>query len=231
MKILNGMKRHLSSFSDFIPMKKFLIYSEFILILILMTALLFPEYFTLALTSSVIFLLGTILITSFILLFTKHEFTIIAFFAVLFVIAGSSIMSFFLELSLAKGSIHSLEIIFTLNAGLIVFIGTKLIKYQYDIVDVKSLLLLGWSFSILYISYVPVFGLGLSRASLGYGLVTSLIFGGIFSAATSLFYLRILSDENYSSTTGKKNDKDSSQSEVFEYPDAHYEKINKLRRD
>lgn len=86
-----------------------------------------------------------------------------------------------------------------------------------------------WSFSILFIAYVPIIGLDLSKESMGYGLVTSVIFGGFLSVVSSLLYLRLLRDEDTSEEKTKMDE--SAFSEEFDGSKNYYEKINKLRRD
>lgn len=215
--MLERLQENLYSMSDVIPLKNFLIYSEFSLILILLISLLFNEYFTNLITWLILVYLSILVLLSFVLLFTKLEFTFMAFIAGIFIISGSSIVAFFSELFLVTSSIHFLEVLFLINAVVIVFIGYKILKYQKTKVEKNSLLFMWWLFSILYIAYIPVLGLDLSRMSIGYGLLTSLLFGGFLSAASSLLYLK-----NYP-VYEKKNQ------EINLNSKEHYEKVNKLK--
>ncbi len=214
------LQENLYTMSDIIPLKNFLIFGEISLIFILLTSQLFKEYFKSPVIWLILIFLGLLFLFSFILLFTKHEFTFIAFIAGMFIIAGLSIVSFFLELFLVTLNIHILEGMFLINAVVIVFVGYKLLKYQFDKIDRISPLFMWWLFSILYIAYIPVLELDHSGISIGYGFATSLIFGGILSAVSSLLYLKHLSEDK---TNYKKM--------IYSNSKDHYEKVNKLQRN
>ncbi|MGM0404637.1 MAG: hypothetical protein ACQEQM_00665 [Thermoplasmatota archaeon] len=219
LKMFEELQGPLYSLSDTIPIRKFLIFSELCLILILLTSLLYQEYFTSPVIWLMMIYISLLILLSLILLFTKHKFTLIAFIAGLFIIAGSSIVSFFLELFLATLNIHILEGMFLINAVVIVFVGFKLLKYQYDKIDRISLLFMWWSFSILYVAYVPFLELNSSGISIGYGLVTSIIFGGILSAVSSLLYLKYLSEV------------DRDEKRIYLNSGDYYETVNRLKRN
>ena len=69
----------------------------------------------------------------------------------------------------------------------------------------------------------------MSLKSVGYGLVTSLLFGGFLSAASSLLYLKNLkADEMRKEKILQKNRRRNS---FLEDHTDDYEKINKLQRD
>jgi len=219
-KIFEELQENMYSLSDTIPIIRFLIFGEISLIFILLTSLLFKEYFINPVIWLILIFLGLLFLFSLILLFTKHEFTFIAFISGMFIIAGSSIVSFFLELFLVTLNIHILEIMFLINAFVIVFVGLKLLKYQFDKIDKISPLFMWWLFSILYIAYIPVLELNQSEIIIGYGFATSLIFGGILSAVSSLLYLKHLSEDK---TIDKKK--------IYSNSKDYYEKVNKLQRN
>ncbi|MFW5928780.1 MAG: hypothetical protein ACOCSL_06190 [Thermoplasmatota archaeon] len=161
-------------------------------------------------------------------MFARHELTFIAFIGGMFILAGSSVISLLLELSFSRLKIYPLEILFMLNAIFIVFIGIKLLNFQYKKIEKKSLLFLSWSFSILFIAFVLVSELNMTLDSFGYGLVTSLIFGGFLSFVSSILYLNRLHDEEIQ--RDKINNDMSKFFEDLEDSEEYYENINKLRR-
>ncbi len=232
MKILEqfqDIQNKLYCFSELIPIKSFLIFGELSLIFILLFSLLFHEYLNNLVVWLVVIFLGFLIILSFLLLFSKHNFTLIAFLAGMFLIAGLSIISFFIELTLVNLHIHMLEILFIVNAIFIFFIGFKLLTYQKSKIEKKGFLLMSWIYSILFIAYIPVSEIDMSLKSVGYGLVTSLLFGGFLSAASSLLYLKNLkADEMRKEKILQKNRRRNS---FLEDHTDDYEKINKLQRD
>jgi len=225
MTSLDDAEKLLYSLSDPISIRQFMVFGEFSLIFIFMTSLLFKEFFIDYILSATLMYLNIILIFSFILLFTKHRFTFIAFLSVIFIIAGTSILSFFLELSTVSLQIHPLEILFMINAVVIVFIGWKLLQLQYTKIQKNSILFSSWSLSILFIAYIPVAGLDLSQQSLGYGMVTSVIFGGILSVVSLLLYLKSTHDEEMVKKDKKRSFKD------LEPMDERFIEVDKLPRD
>lgn len=227
-KVFEDVRNRLYSNSDFIPLRELLIFGEFTLVFILFSSLLLQEHLTPMAFWPIIIFLSILFISSFILLFARHELTFIAFIGGMFILAGSSVISLLLELSFSRLKIYPLEILFMLNAIFIVFIGIKLLNFQYKKIEKKSLLFLSWSFSILFIAYFLVSELNMTLDSFGYGLVTSLIFGGFLSFVSSILYLNRLHDEEIQ--RDKINNDMSKFFEDLEDSDEYYENINKLRR-
>lgn len=227
-KVFEDVRNRLYSNSDFIPLRELLIFGEFTLIFILFSSLLFQEHLPSIAFWPIIIFLSLLFILSFILLFARHELTFIAFIGGMFILAGSSVISLLLELSFSRLKIYPLEILFMVNAIFIVFIGIKLLNFQYKKIEKKSLLFLSWSFSILFIAYVLVSELNMTLDSFGYGLVTSLIFGGFLSFVSSILYLNRLHDEEIQ--RDKINNDMSKFFEDLEDSEEYYENINKLRR-
>jgi len=72
---------------------------------------------------------------------------------------------------------------------------------------------------------MPVAGLDLSQQSLGYGMVTSVIFGGILSVVSLLLYLKSTDDEEMVKKDKKRSFKD------LEPIDERFIDVDKLPRD